>query len=338
MYNNMKFTNTWKRYHTLWTFIIVLAILIGSFVLADRQYGTKYLTYDEMFKDRILIPTPTKIHIPTVIPSPTSISSEVFKPSARVSETITYLSLDKTLSFNFQYSVESTICEFHVKDSTGKEYDMKKLIGYNTGKCVRGPAGTSIETYIGWRKNKLLLSKNAGEIIIVNFQTESVELHKFDYKRYHFVSVDNNLSYWLFTEAPVINKKLSYVVLDNAGNVVKGDMSYEIDSQEEYSIFFADYDEVNNGYLFISRLYKKNLSPTPGQYMDTVSNKFDFLDLNTMDFKTLLMTDFKGVVGTECGSDYLKSVQGEIILVPACIVVNKQYVGSDGYIHIPLTK
>ena len=68
--NNMKLANAWKKYHTFWAIIIVFVILAGSYIVSNNKNGTNILTYDDIFRDKVHIPTPTTTPVPTVTPIP----------------------------------------------------------------------------------------------------------------------------------------------------------------------------------------------------------------------------------------------------------------------------
>lgn len=157
-----------------------------------------------------------------------------------------------------------------------------------------------------------------GEIKIVDVGKLEAETYKYDASKYDFVGASRSLKYWLFSKSQENN--ISYILLDRNNNVALDNLSFESNDRG------ALYDEVNDGFLFISRTYTEQ----------DVSVEFDFLSMSNLTLRNILTTEPVEAPGRGCYSEYLISQPGEIILTPGCLTVGSKHLGSDGNIHIKL--
>jgi len=230
-----------------------------------------------------------------------------------------YPSLNNHFSFYIYPADDSEKCLYGIRDKQGYGYDVNKVLGTDRITCSEGQ-GNLYSSFISWVDgDKFLLNEPEGEIKIVNVAKFEADTYKYDLTKYKFVGADRSLKYWLFREV-IQGTGALYVLFDRNSNIVLDNINFEFNDRG------ALYDEVNDGFLFISRIFTE----------ESVSVKFDFLPMSTLVLKTLLTSEPVQAPGRGCYSEYLISQPGEIILTPGCLTIGSKYLGSDGNIHIKL--
>jgi hypothetical protein len=192
--------------------------------------------------------------------------------------------------------------------------------------CSEGMSTTSAFLALG-DNGKLAVSLEPGKAAIVNIQTNSLTVYTYN-PGMSYSGVTRDFQKWLLRKEGQGSSTFS---LRDSNNAELLELSVSSDDQNAYALFRVFNDTENNGFVFVSRNYKP---PKEGSGDSRVSYKFDFLSAGDLSFKTLLVTDYKSVVGRGCGGDSLIPQNGEIVIQPSCIVVNDKYVSSDGLIHI----
>ncbi len=194
--------------------------------------------------------------------------------------------------------------------------------------CEQGMGNTS--AFLGLGDNgKLAVGLASGKIAIIDIPSDTYTYHTYK-PELMFRAVSKDFSKWLFSKDTGDSTVFSVRDMSNAELL---EISVSSDEENAYALFRVLSDMKNNGFVFISRNYKP---PKNGSGDSRVSYKFDFLPADDLNFKTVLVTDYKSVPGRGCGNDRLASVQGEIIIKPSCIMVNDKYMSSDNAIHIKL--
>lgn len=229
-----------------------------------------------------------------------------------------YPSLNNRFSFYIYLAVNSEKCLYGIIDKTGYERDVSRVLGIDRITCSGGETLSS--SFISWADGeKFLLNEPEGEVKIVNVVEFEADAYKYDVTKYEFIGASRSLKYWLFRKVSQGNSS-SYVLFDRNNNIALDNINFE--SNDKYEL----YDEVNDGFLFISRTYTG----------ENVSVKFDFLSMSNLSLRTLLTTETVQARGIGCYPEYLISQPGEIILTRGCLTVGNKYLGSDGNIHIKL--
>lgn len=231
----------------------------------------------------------------------------------------TYPSLNREFTF-YVYSTNSRDkCAYGVKDKQGYSHDVSELLGKDSIICSEGQGNLST-SFVSWVDgNKFLVDMKNGEIKIVDVEKFEVETYRYDVSKYNFLFSNRTLDYWLFRK---INQadSVSYILFDRNYDVSLDNINF--DSNDRGVL----YDEVNDGFLFISRTYSgKN-----------VSIKFDFLPISNLNLRNVLITEPVETLGMGCYSEYLISQPREIILTPGCLSVSEKYLNSNGNIYIRL--
>jgi hypothetical protein len=230
-----------------------------------------------------------------------------------------YPSLNRSFSFYIYPANSRDTCAYGIRDKQGYGYDVSEVLGADTIICSE-EQGTLSSSFAGWADgNKFLINEKDGEIKIIDVEKFEAETYKYDASKYNFVGANRTLKYWMFRKINQGNP-VAYILLDKNNNVVLDNINFESNDRG------ALYDEVNDGFLFISRTYSG----------ENVSVKFDFLPMNNLSLRNILTTEPVEVQGRGCYPEYLISQPGEIILFPGCLTVKNKYLGSDGNIHIRL--
>jgi len=230
-----------------------------------------------------------------------------------------YPSLNNRFSFYIYPTDNGDKCIYGIRDKQGYGYDVSEVLGTDRITCSEGQGNLS-STFAGWVDgDKFLINETEGEIKIVNVEKFEADTYKYDATKYKFVGASRSLKYWLFRKVSQGNS-VSYILLDRNNNIALDNINFESNDRG------ALYDEVNDGFLFISRTYTG----------ENVSVKFDFLPMSNLTLRTILTTEPVQTSGRGCYSEYLISQPGEIILTPGCLTVSNKYLGSDGNIHIKL--
>lgn len=230
-----------------------------------------------------------------------------------------YPSLNRNFSFYIYPTNSGDKCVYGIRDKQGYGYDVSKVLGADTIICSEGQGNLS-SSFAGWADgNKFLINEKDGEIKIVEVGKFEAETYKYDASKYNFVGANRTLKYWMFRKISQGNP-VSYILLDRNNNVALDNINFESNDRG------ALYDEVNDGFLFISRTYSG----------ENVSVKFDFLPMNNLSLRNILTTEPVEAPGRGCYLEYLISQPGDIVLTPGCLIVGSKYFGSDGNIHIRL--
>ncbi len=300
---------------------IKVGILIGGFILLGVTF------YSGMIVSRSLN-SPSPIN---------SISSQLSKDSqidlepteqplyqSPITSTIgqdirIYPSQENHFSFYIYPSDSTEKCFYGIVDKLGYGFDVSGVLGTDKISCSDNQ-GSLASSFITWVDgDRFVMNEKDGEINIVNVGKFELETYNYDSVEYTFVGVSRTVKYWLFRKISQ-GKSASYVLFDRDNKIVLDNISF--DSNDRGVL----YDEVNDGFLFISRTYTGEM----------VSVKFDFLSLSDLSLRTILTTEPVVAPGRGCYSEYLLSQPGEIILSPGCLTVGNNHIGSDGNIHIKL--
>lgn len=214
-------------------------------------------------------------------------------------------------------------CSYHIIDKEGYSFVVNDAMHTDRISCAAQGWNITSSVFKGWADGeRFLVEKKDGEISVIGVNSFRVEqTYQYDSDSLNFVGANKTLKYWLFEKEP----KYSYVLLDDNNKIVKENINFNANGQLNYGGYGVFYDDVNDGFLFIS-----------SQGGEKVSFKFDFLSTKNLSFRTLLTTDPVGVVGRGCGGNKLVSKPNEIIFASSCVTVDKKYISQDGYIHIPL--
>lgn len=292
--------NSQKGFTTL-LLVAILVFLVGGLLLFSKRYFTKGSTLP--------------------LPSASSKAEIVDDSDTRVR---IYPSLDNQYFFHITpVKGNNSECSYQIIDKEGYGYIVKEAMQRDKISCSDQGWTIVSNMFKGWVDGeKFLIEARSGEITVIGVNSFKVEkTYEYDSKLLSFVGANRTLKYWLFEKTPLY----SYVLLDENKKVVKDDINFNSNGQLNYGGYGVLYDDVNDGFLFIS-----------AQRQQEVSFKFDFLYTKNLAFKTLLITDPVGVVGRGCGGNKLVSKPGEIIFASSCVTVDKKYISQDGYIHIPL--
>lgn len=230
-----------------------------------------------------------------------------------------YPSLDRHFSFYiYPNSVGSSECKYGIRYKEGIGPDVSRALGLEKLTCSERQGNLS-SSFAGWADgSKFLINENNGEIKIFDVDDFKAESYTYDTSKYVFVGASRSLNYWLFKKTG--QNTTSYILLDRNNNIALDNINFESNDRGVL------YDEVNDGFLFISRTFTG----------EKVSVKFDFLSVNNLNLRNILTTEPVEAPGRGCYSEYLLSKPGEIILTPGCLTVGEKYIGFDGNIHINL--
>ena len=230
-----------------------------------------------------------------------------------------YSSPNNNYSFYVYSTSDSEKCLYGIRNKQGYGYDVSGVLGTDKITCTDNQGSLST-SFVSWTDGaKFVINEKEGVIDIVNVEKFEADTYNYDSANYSFVGVSHTLQYWLFRKNNQVNST-SYVLFDKDNHIVLDNIS--INSNDRGVL----YDEVNDGFLFISRTFTG----------EDVSVKFEFLSNSNLSLRTLLTTDPVVAPGRGCSSEYLLSQPGEIILTPGCLTVANKYLGSDGNIHIKL--
>lgn len=193
------------------------------------------------------------------------------------------------------------------------------FLGVDKIPCSEGQTGI-VTNFLGWVDGeKIVYNENPGIIKIFDVRRSETDLYQYDKDKYDFVSVNRSLRYWLFQKKEQ-SQNISYVLLDNNQNIVLDNIKYGTPDRGVL------YDEVNDGFLFIKRTFIDESS----------SVEFKYLSLDNLELRILLTTEPVQTPGRGCGSEYLISKPGEIILTPGCYTIGSKYYGTDGNFHLKI--
>lgn len=252
-------------------------------------------------------------------------SSEIEKQKILISE-----NGEMEIYIYWSTDFSSDACEVQVNDKEGKVYDVSPFLESDSIWCTAG-MGEYATNFKGWLADgSFLLEETAGEIQIVNVLAKSKNEYFYDSADSLFVGANKTGEYWLF-RISVTEGQREYILLDRDKSTILDKII--IDNNDRGVL----YDYVNDGFLFISRLYSIE-KDEEGVYHEYVSISLDYLSLGDLGVTTLLTTDKAEVYGRGCSSERLLSVPGEIILTEGCLTVLPKYLGEDGNIHITLSE
>lgn len=190
-----------------------------------------------------------------------------------------YPSLNRNFSFYIYPTNIRDKCAYGIRDKEGNEHGISRALGSDTITCSEGQ-GTLSSSFAGWADgNKFLINEKDGEIKIINIGKFELETYKYDASKYNFIAANRTLKYWMFRKISQ-GDLVSYTLFDRGNNITLDNIIFESNDRG------ALYDEINDGFLFISRTYSgKN-----------VSIKFDFLPMNNLSLKNILTTDPSNLV------------------------------------------
>ncbi len=200
-------------------------------------------------------------------------------------------------------------------------YKINQLIENNTFECYE-PVAHDCIPFMKWVKGNKFVHKNS-QLEIIDAKKVEKEIYDYDKSKYNFVDVNKTLEYWLFEKKDSEYDTKSYVILNRDKKVVRDNIDFLSSNK-------ALYDEVNDGFVFITGIYS---SPKKEQ----VSMQIDFLSLKNMTLRNILMTDPAEVPARECCNESLESEPGEIFLYSGCLlIVDEKYLDSQWRVHIKL--
>ncbi len=254
------------------------------------------------------------------LPISSDVSEQTQKlATSRINQVVRiYSSLNRNFSLYLYSPDDQSKCLYGIEDKQGYKHDISKALGTDKITCSEGMGNIS-SSFVNWVDgNKFLLDEKVGEIKIVDVANFAVESYKYDASKFDFIGANRSLKYWLFRK--IQEKNTSYILLDRDTNVALDNINFESNDRG------AQYDEVNDGFLFIDRTFTE----------ESVSTKFDFLSMNDLKLKNILTTEPVEAFGRGCSSEYLLSEPGKVILTPGCLTVGDKYLGTDGNIHIKL--
>lgn len=282
-------------------------------------YGTKYQKLQNLKE------TSSAIVTPTLIPSATNYE-ELFMslqevPSATGRYIFNYYPIDNT----------SNKCKYFLKTyPAGGIWDMKDLIPSKTIDCTPGYFGGWDSKVLGWKgADKLLMELNEGEILILDIRRNTKKVYNYDKNLYQFNNVDSSLNFWLLRDnLNNKNKAATYYLFDRNQKLLREPLEYNYATSNMYGISGVHYDELNNGFLFVSNNYVNS----------TVSAKFDWLSLDNLTLKTILTTSFVQTAGRDCGTgnEIVSTQKGTLLMTSDCISIDEKYKDAQGNIVIPL--
>ena len=221
---------------------------------------------------------------------------------------------------------DKNTCPYTVLDSVETEIDIS-FISSDTVLCGFSEHGGLFDGFDRWLDgNSFIFSPNPASknvhspsnMHIVDLDNKSETIYE-PPSGYLFVLYIPEFEYWVYAKGP--NRSMS--ILDVHNNTVK-DMSWDFK--------IALYDEINQGIVFLGRR-----ESDAGQ-----SFVVSFVDLNTLETRTILETEPIEVPGRGCsGWGTLDSIRGEVRLNPgsgACYYHSAaSYIDeTDGLIHIQL--
>jgi len=138
--------------------------------------------------------------------------------------------------------------------------------------------------------------------------------YNYDPAVYTFIGVDDSATHWLFWK-----KVGGFTLLDAEGNTIVANLDAPYTRKPLY-------DQANDGFVFFKITWVGTESWA----------RIDFLSLEDLSFRTILITEPIETPGRGCYTEELVSVPGEVIIHNGCMTVDSKYRGSDGNIHIRL--
>lgn len=293
-------------------FVLLFSTLIGA--VGYLSYQNKNITSQLQSK--------SNCDAPKNIPATTNCPTQQLDSKLTSDKIIRiYPSLDGGMSFFAYESGTAGRCFYGIRDKQGYSREVSGLLDLDTLTCQPGMGNIST-SFVSWgTDNTFVVNEKPGELKIINVDESLASRYDYSPVEYTFAAVNKTLDAWLFKKnQDDEDYNNTYTVLDRNKNVVLDNIFIESNDRG------VMYDSVNDGFLFISRFYEN----------EQMAVELQFLPTNTLQLKTVLSTEPVPSFGRGCASEYLISKPGEIILTKGCLVVDKEYISEDGYIHIKL--
>lgn len=216
----------------------------------------------------------------------------------------------------------SNECFFGIVNQWGQsvDYEVKKILKTDKISCDYDYRyGHS--SFIKWVDDyKVLLKTNDDSLSVIDVLNDKKENYPLQIDDMEFVDVNKSLKFWLY------RRNDSFIIIDANKNIVYDKLKFDSD-KKEINFRTVLYDQVNDGFLFISYKILDNS-------FETI---FDYFNLNNLTFKNILTTTPFEVEGRGgCRSPALLPALGEVVIEPGCIAVDNKYISSDDKIHIKL--